>query len=396
MILDLNGQKGTLPLGYNHPELVGLSDELKSTIAQRPTLAFHPPDYWPDKLLSTIMTISPSHLTQVFTTCCGLSANENALKAAFLYKRRKLHGEPVTEEELRTAMLNATPGSPNFNVVRVAGGYHGTLIGTLSCTSSCGGLKVDIPAKNWPLAPFPELKYPLEAYPSNIKAEEQALEETSKLLRDRKTPVATLVIEPISSHLYKFASKSYYQNLAALCKENDVVLFSDERLSCGGATGRFWAHESLDFKPDMVSFGGKLQISGVLCREELKPDRPYMILNTWSGDPMRIHMTSRYLKYTKSKNLLQQAEDNGEYLLNNLYKLQELGLISNTRGLGLLIAFETASKESAWKLTRGLLERGVYIGEPVGNTVKLSPSLIFGKKHSDLFLEALEGALKSL
>ena len=200
------------------------------------------------------MNIAPSHLTQVFTTCCGLSANENALKAAFLYKRRKAYGQTVKKEELESAMLNTAPGSPDFTVIRVAGGYHGTLIGSLSCTSSCGGIKLDIPAKNWPLAPFPELKYPLEAYTSNQQAEEKALEQTRKLLKKSKQPVAALVIEPISSTLYKFASKNYYQSLAALCKENNVVFFSDERLTCGGATGRFWAHESLDFKPDMVSY----------------------------------------------------------------------------------------------------------------------------------------------
>lgn len=65
------------------------------------------------------------------------------------------------------------PGCPNLSILSFEKGFHGRALGTLSCTHSKLIHKLDIPAFDWPIAPFPQLCYPLEQYTQENRAEEQ-------------------------------------------------------------------------------------------------------------------------------------------------------------------------------------------------------------------------------
>ena len=72
-----------------------------------------------------------------------------------------------------SCMLNQKPGSPDLTVLSFKSGFHGRLFGSLSATRSKAIHKVDIPAFDWPVAPFPELKYPLNEHVKENEAEEK-------------------------------------------------------------------------------------------------------------------------------------------------------------------------------------------------------------------------------
>jgi len=83
-------------------------------------------------------------------------------------------------------MLNQKPGSPDLTVLSFKSGFHGRLFGSLSATRSKAIHKVDIPAFDWPVAPFPHLQYPLaDNVQANEAEEKKCLEEYEQILIDR-------------------------------------------------------------------------------------------------------------------------------------------------------------------------------------------------------------------
>merc|ERR1712039_327942 len=114
------------------------------------------------------------------TMLCGSSANENVFKAVFFWKRAKeraaegLAATDFTEEELSSCMDNQAPGcANNLSIMSFSGGFHGRTLGALTCTHSKTVHKIDVPAFDWPTAPFPRLQYPLEDNKEHNAAEEQ-------------------------------------------------------------------------------------------------------------------------------------------------------------------------------------------------------------------------------
>merc|ERR1719191_1881931 len=174
-------QIASLPLGYNHPNLqAAMSDPLMSSFAQsRAALGMLPPKELPALLNDTFLKIAPKGMTKVQTILCGSSANENVFKAVFFRKRAKQRAAEgrgatdFTEEELASCMNNQAPGCTNdLSIMSFSGGFHGRTMGALTCTHSKTVHKIDVPAFDWPTAPFPRLRYPLEGNEEYNAAEE--------------------------------------------------------------------------------------------------------------------------------------------------------------------------------------------------------------------------------
>lgn len=146
--------------------------------------------------------------------------------------RRKQRGEGVewTEEEIKSCLNNAKPGSPDLAVLSFARSFHGRGFGSLSCTRSKAVHKLDIPSFNWPQADFPSLKYPLEKHVEENKAEEQrCLAAVEELITSWHCPVAALIVEPIQSEGGdNHASPAFFQGLRDLTKKHGVVFIVDE------------------------------------------------------------------------------------------------------------------------------------------------------------------------
>merc|ERR1711953_324725 len=125
---------------------------------------------------------------------CGSSANENVFKAVFFHARAKQRAAEgrgpadFTEEELTTVMDNRAPGCANdLSIMSFSGGFHGRTLGALTCTHSKIVHKIDVPAFDWPTAPFPLLRYPLEENQEyNAEEEQRCLEEVRRLFQCRK------------------------------------------------------------------------------------------------------------------------------------------------------------------------------------------------------------------
>lgn len=394
VLLDVFAQIASIPVGYNNPTLLlaATSPEMASHIVNRPALGVFPSSDWADILSTGVLAAAPKGLNQVVTGTTGSDANEMAYKAAFMWKRQQQRGgrdvDP-TAEEMSSAMDNAKPGAPDMSILSFKTGFHGRLFGSLSTTRSKPIHKLDIPAFDWPQAPFPMLRYPLHEHEAENAAEEQrCLDETERLITEFHNPPAAVVVEPVQSEGGdNHASPAFFQGLRTLTKKYDILLIVDEVQTGVGATGRFWAHDhwNLDSPPDMVTFSKKAQAAGYYFgNEELRPNRPYRQFNTWMGDPSRAILFRAIIQEIARLGLVENTAATGEYLFAGLERLQQQypNELQNLRGKGqgTFIAWDSPRRDEVLKKGKTV---GINIGGSGERAVRLRPMLIFQKHHGE-------------
>ncbi|KAI9786845.1 MAG: 4-aminobutyrate transaminase [Geoglossum umbratile] len=405
VLLDTYSQIASIPIGYNNPSLLraASSPEMASALVNRPALGSFPQHNWAQILRTGILKVAPKGLDQVFTAMAGTDANETAFKAAFIWRRGQERGQDVefTAEELSSAMSNQAPGSPGLSILSFKSGFHGRLFAALSTTTSKPLHKVDIPAFNWPHAPFPALKYPLEDHVEENNAEElRCLEETERLIKEWPLPPAAVIVEPVQSEGGdNHASPAFFRGLREITKKHRVLFIVDEVQTGVGSTGKFWAHEHWDLPepPDMVTFSKKAQTAGYYYgNPELRPNKPYRQFNTWMGDPARAILFRAIIQEIERLNLVENTAQVGDYLFARLEKLAEKypSGIQNLRGkgMGTFIAWDSPWRDEFLKKAKTL---GVNIGGSGARAVRLRPMLTFQKHHADILLEVVETLVSS-
>jgi 4-aminobutyrate aminotransferase/(S)-3-amino-2-methylpropionate transaminase len=399
--LDVLGQIASLPIGYNHPAIIEAMTDPKNIpmLVQRPCLGMLPPEDWADRIQRTLMKVAPSGMTEVSTMMCGSCSNENAMKAAFIwYRTKERGGEPPTEEDMKSCMLNEAPGAPELSVLGFDGAFHGRLLGCMSTTHSKSIHKVDIPAFRWPTAPFPRLKYPLDAYEEENRQEEaRCLEETEEIIaKSRATsPVAAMIIEPIQAEGGDYhASPEFFRLLRDMATRHGIAFIVDEVQTGGGSTGAFWAHEEwrLENPPDFVTFSKKMQTGGYYTTKEFRPKEGYRIFNTWMGDPSKMIQLEAFLDTVEKDSLLENTCITGEYMQRGLIELAGKfpQFVSNVRGKGTYIGFDCETTSLRDRLIGSLRHSGIEAAGCGDRTVRTRPSLIFQPRHAAEFLNALE------
>ncbi|XP_064415124.1 4-aminobutyrate aminotransferase, mitochondrial isoform X2 [Latimeria chalumnae] len=351
-MLDLYCQISSIPIGYNHPALIKvLHDPTNvSTFVNRPALGVLPPENFPEKLTESLLSITPEGMNQVQTMACGSCSNENAFKTIFIWYRKKERGQvEITKEEQETCMINQSPGCPDYTIMSFMGGFHGRTMGCLAATHSKAIHKLDIPSLDWPIAPFPQLKYPLEDFIKENKLEEaRCLEEVEDLIvkyRKKGKTVAGIVVEPIQSEGGdNHASDDFFRELREVVRKHGCAFLVDEVQTGGGCTGKFWAHEHWGLKDpgDIVSFSKKLQTGGYFYKDEFRPDAPYRIFNTWLGDPAKNLLLAEVINVINTEKLLDNVSRAGKVLLDGLLDLQTRypHLVSRARGRGTFCSFD--------------------------------------------------------
>ncbi|KAF2016499.1 4-aminobutyrate aminotransferase [Aaosphaeria arxii CBS 175.79] len=406
VLLDVYAQIASIPVGYNNPTLLlaATSPEMASAIINRPALGNFPQHDWADILETGILAAAPKGLDQVFTGTTGSDANELAYKAAFMWKRQQERGGyhvDFTEHEINSSMVNQSPGAPELSILSFSSGFHGRLFGSLSTTRSKPIHKLDIPAFDWPRAPFPSCKYPLDEYAAENAAEEQrCLDETERLIKEWHNPPAAVVVEPIQSEGGdNHASPNFFRGLRELTKKHNILFIVDEVQTGLGATGKLWAHEhwGLSSPPDMVTFSKKAQAAGYYySNTELRPNKPYRQFNTWMGDPARALLFRAIIKEVERLNLVENTAATGDYLYDGLRSLAQKypNEIKNLRGKGqgTFIAWDSPRRDEVLKKGKTV---GINIGGSGEAAVRLRPMLIFQKHHANILLEKLEAIFKS-
>merc|ERR1711988_218967 len=296
-----------------------------------------------------------------------------------------------TDEELASCMDSKAPGCTNdLSIMSFSGGFHGRTMGALTCTHSKTVHKIDVPAFDWPTAPFPRLQYPLEDHKDYNAAEEQkCLEAVRAIFQERKEqgrPVAGMIIEPVLSEGGDLhASTGFFRSLQKACKEYGAAFIVDEVQTGVCASGHMWAHEAwgLETSPDFVCFSKKALLGGYYYKDEFQPPQGYRIFNTWMGDATKLLLFRAVLDTIEKDGLQHVVKEVGQQLMEILGDAATTHpeYISNLRGMGTIIAFDCESPAKRDQLATHLRNNGVFVGTNGTQSIRFRTALNFSSNH---------------
>jgi L-lysine 6-transaminase len=348
--LDLFTFFASSALGMNHPALADdavFRDELLEAAVNKPSNS----DVYTVAMARFVdafrRVLGDPGLPHLFFVEGGALAVENALKVAFDWKSRwnEAHG---LDPELGTKVLHLRDA------------FHGRSGYTLSLTNT-DPVKTDrFPKHAWPRIPAPYLSsaYDVEA------REAEALAAARAAFEQHPHDIACFVMEPIQGeggdHHFR---PEFLQAMQALCHAHDALLVLDEVQTGCGLTGTAWAFQQLGVQPDVVAFGKKTQVCGVMAggRVDEVPANVFAVSSrinsTWGGNLVDMVRARRVLEVVEADGLIARAAVAGDYLHALLTDLASRhDVVSDVRGRGLMRAFSLPGKEVRDALLTALRE----------------------------------------
>ena len=201
------------------------------------------------------------------------------------------------------------------------------------------------------------------------------------------------------------APKNFLQGLRRICDEHGILLIVDEVQSGMGRTGKMFACDHYDVKPDIVciakGIGSGLPIGACVARADLMDWKPGAHASTFGGNPVCIAAALKTIELLQG-GLVQNSAEVGAYLKAGLERLQKkYDCIGDVRGMGMMLGVEFVEDRTSNKPAPDLrdrveiacFERGLIILGAGTNTIRWSPPLILTKENVDVALEIFDEAI---
>ena len=339
--LDLYGGHAVISIGHSHPVYIkAISDQVEKI------------GFYSNSVLNSLQKTLAQKLGEqsgytdysLFLCNSGAEANENALKLASFYTGKS-------------------------RVIAFKEAFHGRTSGAVAITDN------------------PDIQSPFNS----------AHEVTFSTLNDiasveaelNKGDVAAVIIEGIQGVAGIFVPEAeFLQQLDQLCKKHNVPLILDEIQSGYGRSGKFFAHQFADIKPDLITtakgMGNGFPIGGLLISPKFEAKKG-MLGTTFGGNHLACAAAIAVLDVIKDESLVDNAASVGEYLKE---KLLNINGVVDVRGYGLMLGIEFKPEYSSVR-NQLLFESHIFTGGAKNNIMRLLPPLSITKEEIDIFIDEL-------
>jgi 4-aminobutyrate aminotransferase-like enzyme len=319
------------------------------------------------ELTAYLASLAPEGLKKVFLLTTGSEATECAIKLA------RAHGIQVG-------------GREKIGIVGFERGFHGRTLGSQQAGGMAGQkswiVNLDSAILN---APFPDGYWQADT-------RFETLLETIARAGMKPKDIAGVMMETYQGVGPDFAPVDYVHQLAAWCRQHDVVLIFDEVQAGFGRTGKFWGFEHYGVTPDLICCGkgisSSLPLSAVIGRAEIMDQfPPGSMTSTHTGNPVCCAAALANLRKIVGDKLTEHAARLGPVLLTGLEVIQSRhpDIIGQVTARGLVAGLQTVkpgTREPWHDLAHNIVERcyrkGLLMFCPVGawgQTVKIAPPL---------------------
>jgi acetylornithine/N-succinyldiaminopimelate aminotransferase len=345
--LDLYGGHAVISIGHSHPTYV------KAIQNQVANLGFYSNSVkmpLQDELATKLGLLSGLPDYNLFLANSGAEAIENALKLASFHNGRK-------------------------NIIAFSKGFHGRTSAAVAVTDNP---KIQAPinfSDHVTILPFNDV----EAVKAAINGD------TCAVIMEGIQGVGGVNV----------ATAEFQKVIREACDEHGAVFIHDS-VQCGyGRSGHFFSFQDTDIKPDIITMakgmGNGFPIGGILISPKFEA-KYGMLGTTFGGNHLACAAGIAVLDVLKDENLIEKAQQLGEYVLNKLKPLEAAGKIKELRGKGLMIGIELNEpiKEIREKL---IFEDKIFTGASGTHTIRLLPSLNVKKEELDAFITAFESYL---
>jgi L-lysine 6-transaminase len=213
--------------------------------------------------------------------------------------------------------------------------------------------------------------------------------------------IACLIVEPIQGEGGDNHFRGeFLRTLRILADRHDFLLIFDEVQTGFGATGKWWAHQWFDVRPDILAFGKKSQTCGIAAGRRLDEVEGVFqvssrINSTWGGNLVDMVRGTRIIEVIREEGLLDHGVKQGERLLKGLQELHRdfPEFTSNPRGRGLFCALDLATPE----LRNAVVAKGHQLGMMILATgvqgLRFRPAMNLRTEDLDLGVELLRKAV---
>tara|TARA_R110000796_G_scaffold60666_6_gene140516 strand:+ start:11030 stop:12178 length:1149 start_codon:yes stop_codon:yes gene_type:complete len=351
-VLDFLGMFASLPLGYNHPAYK--TDKFKEEVLRvshtKVTNCYIGSDE-SREFDEAFTTFAPDCFKHFYYCCTGSLAIESAMKAVLEGNTKR-----------------------NPKIVTFTRSFHGI-----------NGWASFVTSRQDPVGPR------LGKNPKKFVREcEDNLPDFLQAVASNK--VIAVLIEPIrSTHGDLHFKEGFLQEVCRVCKEEGILIIFDEIQTGMGVTGTNWYYEQLGVEPDVVVFGKKAQLSGIMATEKVSPiftQKEKKLEATWDATLIDMIRCKHILKAYEEFDILSNVKERSEQLVNGITNPK----IKNLRYAGLLVGFDLESEEERNNFQQSCYDKGLLINVAGKNTIRLRPTLSVNYNEVDIALQILNNS----
>ena len=389
VFLDFVSHVASAPLGYNHPEIIRLMQDIKAIdpdryagcdfIAAYGDAPEHADIPTPAQLHHKVVEITKQFkFDMAFFTNSGAEAVENAMKIC--YDHRKNNGYGICFE----------------------GAFHGRTLGALSLNRSKAVQRKYYPAiPKIVTLPYCHCKhcscgwitYSRKGKPEN-KLNQLFDKDTGTIQPEN---VAYIIIEPIQGEGgFAIPKKEFIKDVYREAQQYGIPVISDEIQAGLGRTGKWWACEHFGVKPDVITSSKGLRVGATIAKKKMFPKEKGRISSTWGeGNAIASAVGYKTIEIIQQEKLVQNAAVMGKYFLKRLEELkQKYHKVYDVRGIGLMDAIEFESKKIREQVQRECLKRGLLLIEAGFKSLRLLPPLNVTTREIDLAVDIIRESVK--